>query len=578
MQSPTPPTNSARQPASPRYCATVSIRPVVASKPLKHDCLLSLLNIKLGDFAVNTSDQVRLQECRRVRRKDNGRQIPSVRIQHGIDRRWMHEANYVFSMVQRVPSLGIYISAPDRLELIDQDGRTPLSWAAGNGDEYGVMFLLVMNHIYRQRQNSETRVAEISISDILWQFEPRSDVESVVEDTCGNHAPFTSQSGHEEDTEVLTFYSGIDLNSQDNFGQTPLSWAARNGRKRTTQLLLGDDGVDPDMKDYNDQTPLSWAAQRGHDQVIQAILSKSWVNVNSKDKSGRTPLLYAIENGHLFASRLLLTVDGVDINAQDNNGNTSLLWAVRLKMEAITDMLLNREDIQIAVQNKDGQSPLFWAIQKGYQPTVERLLSLGDDPNSPDALGRGPLFWATKYCDYRIAKLLVTNYGANPHSPDHRGETPLAYALQNNDQEMVDLFFEEQDVRFSVADYTGSSILSSAIQNGFLDIAKALMSNKTVNLNEKFMGKAPLSSAIRLGYLEIATSLLENDHVNPSEKDNYEGRTPLSIAAEKGYLNIAKALLDKKHVAVAILLNCSLITSVILMTKMKEARRRSSWQ
>jgi len=37
---------------------------------------------------------------------------------------------------------------------------------------------------------------------------------------------------------------------------TTLSWAARNGHEAVAKFLLAEDGVDPDSKDDNGRTPL----------------------------------------------------------------------------------------------------------------------------------------------------------------------------------------------------------------------------------------------------------------------------------------------------------------------------------
>ncbi|KAL2004632.1 hypothetical protein VTN00DRAFT_3368, partial [Thermoascus crustaceus] len=66
---------------------------------------------------------------------------------------------------------------------------------------------------------------------------------------------------------------GVDPNSKDNTGRTPLSWAASHGQGAVVQLLL-EKGVDPDSKDEDGRTPLSWAAYYGHEAVVKLLLEK----------------------------------------------------------------------------------------------------------------------------------------------------------------------------------------------------------------------------------------------------------------------------------------------------------------
>ena len=63
-------------------------------------------------------------------------------------------------------------------------------------------------------------------------------------------------------------------------------------------------GVDQDSKDRCGQTPLSWAARNGHEAVVVLLLEKV-TDVDSKDNYGRTPLSWALENDHEVVAVLL---------------------------------------------------------------------------------------------------------------------------------------------------------------------------------------------------------------------------------------------------------------------------------
>ena len=109
---------------------------------------------------------------------------------------------------------------------------------------------------------------------------------------------------------------GVETNSTDSNGETPLSWAAGHGHIEVVKLLLLQDGVDADSKDQRSRTPLSWAAENGHIEVVKLLL-QSGVEADSKDQRGRTPLSKAAENGHEEVVDLLLARDDVDTRAVD---------------------------------------------------------------------------------------------------------------------------------------------------------------------------------------------------------------------------------------------------------------------
>jgi len=81
---------------------------------------------------------------------------------------------------------------------------------------------------------------------------------------------------------ITLLENGHDLNSKDDYGQTPLSWAAEKGHAAVVMLLL-EKGVKLETKDKNGQTPLSWAAEKGHEAVVKLLLEKG-AELESKDK------------------------------------------------------------------------------------------------------------------------------------------------------------------------------------------------------------------------------------------------------------------------------------------------------
>jgi ankyrin repeat protein len=64
----------------------------------------------------------------------------------------------------------------------------------------------------------------------------------------------------------------VDVDSKDKGGR---AWAARNGHEAAVKLLL-EKGVDVESKDQRGRTPLLWAA-RGHEAVVEMPLEKGVV-------------------------------------------------------------------------------------------------------------------------------------------------------------------------------------------------------------------------------------------------------------------------------------------------------------
>ena len=119
--------------------------------------------------------------------------------------------------------------------------------------------------------------------------------------------------------------SNSDVDSKDEFGRTPLSWAAEYGHSRVVKLLL-DAHAEVDSKDDKyGQTPLSWAVEKGHSGLVKLLLD-AHAEVDSKDKYGWTPLNWAAKNGHSEAVKVLLAANA-KIQMKNRNGQTPAMLA-----------------------------------------------------------------------------------------------------------------------------------------------------------------------------------------------------------------------------------------------------------
>jgi len=157
--------------------------------------------------------------------------------------------------------------------------------------------------------------------------------------------------------------------SKDNYGGTPLLWAAMKGHKDVVEFLLANKAK-VDAKANDDTTALESAAVFGHKDVVELLLANK-ADVNAKNNLGTTPLHAAADKGYVDIAELLLA-NKADVNAQDNIGLTPLHYAAGYGHKDVAELLLaNKADVN--AQDKQGATPLRLAVFKGQNEVAEFL-------------------------------------------------------------------------------------------------------------------------------------------------------------------------------------------------------------
>jgi uncharacterized protein len=168
---------------------------------------------------------------------------------------------------------------------------------------------------------------------------------------------------------LLFLESGVDINTRDEHGWTPLMISTFNGREEIALLLIRS-GADVNAKDTAGYGPLHWAAFNGFSEVVKLLVEKR-ASVNAVSKHGLTPLLQAATRGHLVTVGQLIA-GGANVNLASN----------------------------------DGWTPLHKAAANGHTEIVKLLLAKGADRDSEYQDGTTALSIATKNKHADIVALL----------------------------------------------------------------------------------------------------------------------------------------------------------------------------
>jgi ankyrin repeat protein len=97
--------------------------------------------------------------------------------------------------------------------------------------------------------------------------------------------------------QLLVKTDGIQPDLPDINGRTPLSWAAQHGDPPTVKVLLDTGRVAPEKCDRNGRTPLMWAREKGNNDVFDLLIRYQRRYVY-KDQLGAIDGRYEMEIGY----------------------------------------------------------------------------------------------------------------------------------------------------------------------------------------------------------------------------------------------------------------------------------------
>ena len=241
----------------------------------------------------------------------------------------------------------------------DKNGTTPLHLAARHGRSIIITRLLFLDD--REKTTLGGRLQRLLTGEtgIAKGFDQRWRTEVVNTQNNFGLSPlhYAAAGGHEEALELL-LEQGAEINATSNQGLTPLFMAARTGRSEVVELLSKRRGINMERGDEMNHSPLFIAVMNGHIPVFETLL-KSGADIHSKNKHGLTPLHATSKQGNLKAASALLEAlkkENSNINERDNAGNTPLHYATQAGKKELVEELLNA-GADSRLRNKKDETP-----------------------------------------------------------------------------------------------------------------------------------------------------------------------------------------------------------------------------
>jgi ankyrin repeat protein len=312
------------------------------------------------------------------------------------------------------------LSAGADINALTNSGSTPLHGAAFYGHLEAAKLLIVhganLNVANRAGYVPLLGAAVAGHIDIVKALiEAGADTSVRVNEGRLNALMLAAFGGHQDVVEYL-ITKGFDLKQVTDTGENFLHVAADSDSLKMVRMGL-DQGIDPNSTNNYGETPLHQAvislfrremtSQKA--EIIKALLAGG-ADIDCRDTAGNSPLIYAVQSGKSEAVSLLITA-GANVSNINNDGITPLVRAIENGNLEIVSMLLQNGAITETWEKHYGLSPLHMAVLYGDIEVLRRLLDYAEDINIEDAARRTPLDMARKYGHKQIADLLKSKGG-----------------------------------------------------------------------------------------------------------------------------------------------------------------------
>ncbi len=307
--------------------------------------------------------------------------------------------------------------APAQVNAKDENGRSPLHWAA-RGTNIELLAYLV-------EKGAKVNALDNNGTAPLHSLSARGNVDGI----------------------RLLLAKGADIHIQTAEKNTSLHLAAQGGQVEAVRLLVAR-GADLERVNAYGRSPLVFAArERGGRAVVEALLDLG-AKIDAVDKSGDTALALAAWRGSADVVTLLLERNA-SVPIDGARGLQLLRSAVSKALPELFSRMVQRgSDLDV---EQDGRTLLHAAAEGGSVPIVEILLSRGLDINRKDANGWTPLHFAVDAERTGVVDLLLAK-GANKDTRTAIGQSAYNVAEDDDDRDMMTFLttkdFDRSPARF----------------------------------------------------------------------------------------------------------------------------------
>lgn len=184
---------------------------------------------------------------------------------------------------------------------------------------------------------------------------------------------------------------GAQVNAKNVIGDTALHLAALECRVNVVQYLMSQTGIELQTQDSSGDTPMILAASSGCTDDVKALASH--VDLNVKNSTGESALWKAATQGRSDVAAYLVTLPGVDLNSQDTSG-ISPVWAAAAGgadgyLNIVKSLVAHHANLETA-GGYNQRTALAQAAAMGHLEVVKFMVASGANRFAKDGAGLTP--------------------------------------------------------------------------------------------------------------------------------------------------------------------------------------------
>ena len=424
----------------------------------------------------------------------------------------------------------------------DDDGITPLHWAAWSSKEAAVIEVLLAAgaDVEARKDNDSTPLHNAAgNNEALAVIEALLAAGADVEARNHRGTPLQEAAYGNRNVAVLEslLAAGADSTVRTD-SRTLLHLAAfRNSNPEVIEALLAA-GADIEARDDVGKTPLGEAAFGNENPAVLETLLAAGADVTARLNNGLSPLHRAAYNNTPAVVELLLAA-GADIEAwTDGGGSTPLSYAVEgnENLAVLETLLAAGANLDLGWRAGNGWTLLHLAARSNENPAmIETLLAAGAELGAYDEAGFTPLHLAGGNPNPAVLEALVAAGADVNMRRDGIWNTPLEILVQSSGREVLSKVEILLAAGVDINDLRdGYSALGFAAWKGVPAVVEALLA----------AGYAVTSRVWQLAFLNDNPAVVDMlvAAVDSRTRLSY-GETALHWVAEKGSLaNVARLL------------------------------------